>query len=484
METKKTAKITAGVNVKAIIAVLVFSGFIAVFNETILNVALSDLMAEMNVTAGTIQWIITAYMIVVAILVPVTAFLIQTFETKQLYLVAMTIFLVGTIAAACSGSFGMLLISRILQAAGTGMIIPIMMNTVLVVTPPKNRGSVMGLCGAALTLGPALGPTVAGVLLQFYSWHSLFIVLIPIIILSMILGSIYLMNVSTLTKPKIDFISIILSTIGFGGLIYGISSISGNGNIKIVCLIFIIGIISLILFGKRQLSLKDPMLDIRAFKYSVFSIGTVLVMISMMTIFTMAVMLPMFLQGALETSTFIAAMVLLPSTLIGGFITPLGGKIYDKLGAKILLPVGFAIILVPLFILSNATSHTSLITIIVLYIVAGIGIALTMSPSQTTALSTLPQEYYPHGVAILNTLQQLASAIGASLFIGIMSATQQKALNSLVQEQDAVATGFNAATLVLVGFVFIGLCLAVILSIVNRKDSVSLNKEFANVEMQ
>ena len=478
MEAKKTAKKTSKpiteINTKAIIAVLVFSGFIAVFNETILNVALSNLMAEMNVTAGTIQWIITAYMIVVAVLVPITAFLIQTFETKPLYLGAMTIFLLGTICAACSGSFVMLLVSRILQAAGTGMLIPIMMNTVLIVTPPQNRGSVMGACGAALALGPALGPTAAGILLQSFTWHALFIILIPIIIISMILGSIYLVNVSTVTKPKIDFISIILSTIGFGGFIYGISGLSEQGgNIKIVALIFIIGIISLILFGKRQMSLREPMLNLRICKYPVFTIGTLLVMISMMTIFTMAIMLPMFLQGTLETSTFIAAMALLPATLISGALTPIGGKIYDKIGAKILLPVGFAIILVPLFMLSRSNYDTSLMTIIVLFIVVDIGIALTMSPSQTVALSSLPKEYYPHGVAILNTLQQLASAIGSSLFIGIMSATQIKALSNHATVQVANATGFSSATLALSGFVLIGLCLSFTLSLGNKKVQIA-----------
>lgn len=468
MNTKKSM---ANINVKAIIAVLVFSGFIAVFNETILNVALSSLMMEMNVTAGTIQWIITAYMIVVAVLVPVTAFLIQTFETKRLYLSAMTIFLLGTVCATCSKSFVMLLISRILQAAGTGMMIPIMMNTVLVVTPPQNRGSVMGICGAALSLGPALGPTVAGIVLQSFTWHALFIILIPIIIVAMIIGSIYLNTESQLTKPKIDFISIILSTIGFGGAIYGISGISEqHGNIKMIAVIAIIGVISLITFAKRQLSLKAPMLDIRTFKFRSFTIGTVLVMLSMMTIFTMNVMLPMFLQGALKTSTFIAAMALFPATLISGVLTPIGGKLYDKIGPKVLLPVGFVIILVPLFMISHSNVNTSLMSIIILFIVVDIGIALTMSPSQTTALSSLPKEYYPHGVAIMNTLQQLSAAIGSSLFIGIMSASQQKALNNLVPEQAAVATGFSTSTLSLTVVVLIGLCLSFTLRKEDKHD--------------
>lgn len=222
----------------------------------------------------------------------------------------------------------MLLISRMLQASATGMMIPIMMNTVLLVVPPEKRGSAMGICVCVIQLGPALGPTVSGLVLQFFSWHVLFIILIPLIVIAMILGYIYLVNVSTLTKPIIDIISIILSTIGFGGIIYGLNSFSIGGNMKIISIIFIIGIISLILFAIRQLSLKEPMLEIRTFKYPVFSISAVLVMISMMTIFTMNVMLPMFLQGALKATTFVSAMVLLPATLSNGLVTLIGEKIY------------------------------------------------------------------------------------------------------------------------------------------------------------
>jgi DHA2 family lincomycin resistance protein-like MFS transporter len=460
MEVTVIAESKVKINTKVIIGILVFSAFISVFNETILNVALNTLMKEMNVTAGTIQWIITAYMIVVSVMVPVTAFLIQSFETKQLYLGAMGLLLIGTICAACSGSFEMLLISRMLQASGTGMMIPLMMNTVLLITPPENHGSAMGICGSAISLGPALGPTVAGGVLQFFSWHALFIILIPLILLGMIFGYIYLVNVSIITKPKIDIISIILSSLGVGGIIYGISGFSGDDNIKIVSAIFIIGIISLIIFGKRQVSLKEPMLEMRTFKYPLFSIGVVLVMISMMTMFTMNVMLPMFLQGALNATTFVAAMALLPATLACGLVTPLGGKIYDKFGVKVLIPVGFTIILLSMFILSRSNNDTSLIQIIIAYVVVCVGVGITMSPSQTNSLNQLPPEAYPHGVAILNTLQQISAALGSSLFVGIMSASQLKALNNSVSEQVAVATGFRSATFVAVGFVFVGLCLS------------------------
>ena len=218
-------------------------------------------------------------------------------------------------------------------------------------------------------------------------------------------------------------------------------------------------------------------------KAPLFVIGTLLVMFSMMTVFTMSVMLPMFLQGGIGANSFVAAMALLPATLISAISTPFAGKIYDKVGPKGLLPVGFAIILIPLFILAHSNSNTSLTVIIVLFIMVDIGFSLTMAPSQTTALSPLPRECYPHGVAILNTLQQLSAAIGSSLFIGIMSAKQLKALSNQATEQVATAIGFSSATLALSGFVLIGLILSLSLAFVKKKPSLSSDVQTANAEV-
>lgn len=459
---KETNKldVTKKINSKAIIAVLVFSAFIATFNETILNVALSGIMKEMNVTAGTAQWLITAYMIVTSVMVPVTAFLILTFKTRHLFLGALGLLLIGTISAACSGSFVMLVISRILQATGTGMMIPVMMNTVLLVAPKEKMGTIMAICGCAISLGPAFGPTFAGVVLQFFSWHVLFIILIPIIILAMVIGKVVLVDVGEITKPKIDYLSIILSTLGVGNLIYGISSFS-EGNIMITLLNFIIGLICMVTFVKRQISLKEPMLNLSPFKYSKFVIGVLLVMISMMINFTMNVMLPIFLEGAIGTTSFIAAMALLPAVICMSFATPIGGKIYDKYGVKVLIPVGLVLIAGFLFILANSNSHTSLIKIIIAYMCVCVGVGFVMSPSQTHSLKQLPKEYYPHGVAIVNTLQQISAAIGSSLFIGIMSSVQIKTLEvGNVTNEAAVAAGFSSASMVAFGIAIIGLFLS------------------------
>jgi len=458
---KETTKLETSkkVNGAAIIAVLVFSAFIATFNETILNVALSGIMKEMNVTAGTAQWLITAYMIVTSVMVPVTAFLIQTFRTKQLFLGALGLLLVGTICAACSGSFIILVISRMVQASGTGMMIPVMMNTVLLVAPKNKIGSVMAICGCAISLGPAFGPTFAGVVLQYFSWHVLFIILIPIIILAMIIGKIVLADIGEITKPKIDYLSIFISTIGVGTIIYGISSIS-EGNIKITLLNFIIGIICMIIFIKRQLTLKEPMLNLSPFKYYKFVIGVLLVMISMMISFNMNVMLPMFIEGSLGKTSFIAAMALLPAVIFMAIATSIGGKMYDKYGVKWLIPIGMGIIAVFVFILANSNSETPLIKIIITYICVCIGVGFTMSPAQTHSLKQLPKEYYPHGVAIVNTLQQISAAIGSSLFIGIMSAVQVKTLAAgKVANETAIASGFSSAVMVACGITIVGFIL-------------------------
>lgn len=462
MKERNRVESTKKFNSTAIVAVLVASAFIATFNETILNVALSNIMKDMNVTAGTVQWLITAYMIVTSVMVPVTAFLIQTFKTKELFFGALGLLLLGTICVAFSRSFGILVISRMIQASGTGMMIPIMMNTVLLVAPKEKIGSAMAICVSAIALGPAFGPTVSGIILQYFDWHILFIILVPIIILIMIIGNSVLVNVGEITKPKIDYLSIVLSTIGLGAIIYGISSISSS-SLKVTLVSFVVGIICVIIFVKRQFNLEEPMLNLTPFKYPKFVIGVLLVMISMMIIFTMNVMLPMLMERALGTTSFVAALALLPAIILNGIATPIGGKIYDKYSVKWLVPIGVGIIALFVFVLAHISSETSLISIIITYIFVCIGVGFTMSPCQTHSLNQLPKEYYPHGVAIVNTFQQVSAAIGASLFMGIMSAVQVKAMEvNQVTEQVAVAKGFTSAAMVAFFIVIIGLVLSFI----------------------
>ncbi|MBM7834211.1 MFS transporter [Clostridium sardiniense] len=242
-----------------VMAVLLFGGFMALLNETITNVALPKLMEEFNISAQTVQWLSTGYLLVIGILVPVTAFLIQRFTLKQLYIVAMSLFLLGTIIAATAPNFTILLLGRLIQASGTGMFVPIMMNTIVVINPPEKRGAAVGLGLFVILFAPSIAPTLSGMIIQKLSWRYLFIMEIPLAILAIILGYRYLEKVTEITKPKIDVISIILSTLGFGGIIVGFSTL-GNNNFSKTLVFFLIGILSLILFSLRQFRLKEPCL--------------------------------------------------------------------------------------------------------------------------------------------------------------------------------------------------------------------------------
>lgn len=452
-------------NVKAILAVLLFGGFLSLFNETILNVAFAKLMTQMNVTATTIQWLATGYVLIVGILVPVTAFLIHSYTTRQLFLSAMILFLIGTIFAVFSTSFTTLLIARMIQATGTGMLIPIMMNTALVITAPEKRGSTMGLCVCAILFGPALGPIVSGVLLQFFPWQSLFIMLVPLALISIISAELLLKNVSEITKPKIDYLSIILSTIGLLGVIYGISSINDISVDKLIVTIsFATGIIALFFFVKRQLLLKQPMLELRAFMSPIFSICVILIIITQMIVFSMNMLLPLLLQNGLKISPLTAALVLLPSIIISGLTTPIAGMIFDKIGGRKLIPAGYLIICIFMWLLSRIGSSTSILTITFLYGFVGLGTALVGPSTQTNALNQLSRENQADGIAITSTAIQIAAALGSTLFIGLMSAHQNSFLvstGSVVTDQSrlqAIYSGFRysltaAVIIVAVGFI-------------------------------
>lgn len=458
MELKKTyTEEEAKYNVKAIMFVLLLGSFLALFNETILNVALPKLMVEMNISAVTSQWLTTGYVLVVGILVPVTAFLINTFTTKQLYVSAMGLFLLGTILAAASSSFTTLLISRLIQGSGTGMLIPIMMNSALVITPHEKHGSTMGLCISIMTLGPALGPTVSGLLLQSFSWHALFILIIPFIVICIAGGLVFLKNTSEITKPKIDYLSIILSTIGFAAIIYSVSS-AGSSSFTETLILFAIGLIALFAYGKRQLTLEQPILEIRTLKKAKFSIGIILVILIQMFQFSINMLLPMLLQDGLKTSSFVSALSLLPAILLGCILTPFVGKIFDKIGGRILIPSGLAIMSLFTFIMSRTTPSFSVAIMALLYCFIMVGLSMSMSTSQTMALSQLNPKNRADGVAIVNTAMQIAGALGSALFVGIMTVYQNKYLESTANNPvNAIYSGFRhsvavAAALMALGF--------------------------------
>ncbi|UVI30734.1 DHA2 family efflux MFS transporter permease subunit [Paenibacillus spongiae] len=457
--TEKQAPVDlSGIKRGPIVAALIIGAFVAILNETLLNIAFPDLMKEFGIGPSTIQWLSTVYMLVIGILVPVTALLQQWFTTRQMFLSAMILFLAGTVICAAAPSFELLLVGRIVQALGTGLMLPVMMNTILVIYPPENRGAAMGMIGLVIMFGPAIGPTLSGFIIDHLSWRWLFILVIPLAIFSILFASMFLRNVTDLTKPKVDILSIVLSSIGFGGIVYGFSKAGeGSWSDPAVVWTLVAGGIGLILFIIRQLIVREPILDLRAFKYPMFSIVTVLLLVLMMTLFSTMILLPLFLQTALLMTAFKAGLTLMPGGVVNGIMAPISGKLFDKFGPRVLIIPGLVLVLISIFFFKDISVETTAGYVVTLHIVLMIGISMVMMPAQTTGLNQLPRHLYPHGTAILNTLQQVAGAIGTALFISIMSSGTKNyfASNPQATEAEGLVAGLQDAFLIafLVGII-------------------------------
>ncbi|WP_443147048.1 MDR family MFS transporter [Paenibacillus sp. HWE-109] len=448
---------------------LMIGTFFSILNETLLNIAFPQLIIELDVPAPTLQWLATGYMLVVGVLVPASALLVQWFTTRQMFLGAMIIFTLGTLVCGIAPQFSVMLSGRLLQAVGTGLMLPVLMNTILVLYPPEKRGAAMGTIGLVIMFAPAIGPTLSGLILESLNWRWLFFLVLPFSVFSIVFAFIYLKNVSEPIKPKVDVTSIVLSTIGFGGLVYGLS-ISGEGDMNWlnprVYGFVLVGVISLLLFVYRQLRLKEPLLDLRAFKYSMLSLAAILMIIMMMTFFSTMSLLPFMFQGALGLTVVTSGLLMLPGSLLNGLISPLMGKLFDRFGPRALVVPGAAFLVVIMWFFTRVSIETTQMTYIILHVCLMVAISMIMMPIQTNGLNQLPPHYYPHGTAILNTLQQVAGAIGVAFFIGTMSAGQRNFLEqssdptSPLQISQGMVVGVHNAFMIGFGFAIVAFILS------------------------
>ncbi|WP_175640744.1 DHA2 family efflux MFS transporter permease subunit [Metabacillus schmidteae] len=420
----KTGDVEIGnLRVVPIIISFVVAGFIGLFSETALNMALTNLIENFGIHETTAQWLTTGYLLTLGVLVPVSGLIMQWFTTRQLFITALVASIIGTFIAAIAPSFTVLMIARVVQAIGTALLLPLMFNTILLIVPPHKRGRIMGIIGLVIMFAPAVGPTISGLILNNLTWHWIFWISLPLLIGALIFGFFFMQNVTTPTKPKIDVLSIVLSTIGFGGIVFGFSSAGEGGGwgSPIVITAIGIGLISLVLFSIRQVKMQQPMLNLRAFKYPMFTIGLLLILVCMMVLLSTMILLPLYLQTSLALTTFAAGLLLLPGGIINGILSPVMGGLFDKFGPKWLVMIGILIITGAMIGFSTITIETGSAFIIGLHIVTMVGVSMVMMPAQTNGLNQLPRELYPDGTAIMNTLQQVAGAIGTAIAISILS---------------------------------------------------------------
>ena len=431
-----------------IVFVAAFSAFLATFNETFLNVSFAFVMKDFGVSVGTVQWLATAYMLGAAVMVPVSAFLYRSIKTRPLYLFTVGLLIAGSVIGALSQNFTVLLIGRIVQALGTGMLIPIGMNITLEVAPKQKLGTYMGIMGAMTTLGPSSSVIFAGVLLELFNWHFLLWFFGGLSLLCFLCGAFLLPNVAKLSYPKLDILSVILISLALIGILYGISTVFA-GSLPIAAAAAVLGVLCLSLFVRRQGKLADPLIQLQPLKIRAFSVGVVINMISLLVIFAMNIVMPLFMQGSMQMSAFGASMVLFPAILLSCVVSPLAGRIYDKKGGKVLLPMGFLWIGVCTLALGFAHGAGSPVLLAVLYIPVICGSALIIGPVQSFALSHLTPEQNPHGVTVMSTGFQIAGCIGSSLFTGVFGL------------YSAADSGFTAVCVLAAIFAVLGLFLAV-----------------------
>ena len=403
---------------KILLIVMIAGCFFSTLNQTLLNVALSDLMNTFSVSPTTIQWLATGFMLVNGILVPITAFLMKRFSTRQLFISAMLFLLAGSVVAACAMNFGMLLTGRMIQAVGAGIILPLMMTVIVYLFPEERRGAIMGKVGFAIIFAPAIAPTLAGFIIDYLSWRWLFISLIPFIVIIIVLAYKYLMNVNEGAKSKIDLISLIYSTFGFGLLLFGFSSAGSRGWDDGVILTTIgAGLIISILFCQRQLSSQDPLLNLSVFRYKMYSMTTIINVAITIIMYADLILLPMYLQDGRGFSALDAGLLLLPGAIINAFLSPVTGKLFDKYGAKPLFIFGLVLVALSMWLVIDLSSTTSYVYILVSTIILRIGLAFITMPLNTAALNAIPRELASHGSAVNNTIRQLAGAIGTAVIV-------------------------------------------------------------------
>ncbi|HEK9101898.1 DHA2 family efflux MFS transporter permease subunit [Bacillus pfraonensis] len=423
-ERSKRQMPVENVNVKAVVAVLILGMFVSILNQTIINVALPPLMNEFNVSTSTAQWLITGFMLVNGILVPISAFLVSRFTYRKLFVAAMLFFTVGSIICAISGNFTMMMIGRVIQAVGAGILMPVGMNIFMTLFPPHKRGAAMGLLGVAMILAPAIGPTVTGWVIENYSWNLMFYAMFAIGLVITLLSLKFFTLAQPVSKTKLDMFGVISSSIGLGSLLYGFSEAGNNSwSSAEVVISLIIGVIGIALFIWREMTTDNKMLDLHVFKYPTFTFTLLINAIVTMALFGGMLLLPVYLQNIRGFTPIESGLLLLPGSLIMGIMGPIAGKLFDKYGIRPLAIVGLAITTYATYEFTQLSMDTPYSVIMTDYIIRSFGMSFIMMPIMTAGMNALPMKLISHGTATQNTSRQVAGSIGTAILITIM--TQQ-----------------------------------------------------------
>jgi DHA2 family lincomycin resistance protein-like MFS transporter len=413
-----------------VIAVLLISAFVVILNETIMSVAIPVLIDALHVNASTGQWLSTAFILTMAVVIPVSGFLIQRLTTRTLFAIALGSFVAGTLLAALSPTFGVLLVARIVQGVGAAIITPLLMTTIMTIVPESRRGVMMGNVSVVISVAPAIGPTVSGVILNALPWPFIFWCVLPIAVAGLVLGLRFMSNIGETRHVPIDWLSIPLSALAFGGLVYGLNAIgegaSSKGGISPVAVAVPmgIGVVALVLFLLRQRALQrtdNALLDLRVFRSRVFAAAVVSGALAFLGLLGSAILLPIYLQQVLGLSALQTGLLVLPGGLLMGLLGPVVGRMYDRWGPRPLLLPGLAIGAVAFLLLGTVHETTPAWQVLCCHVLLSLGLATVLPSVFTAGLSAVPPRLTSYGSAIFATVQQVGGAAGTALAITLLA---------------------------------------------------------------
>ena len=447
---------------KVTLVVLILGAFVTVLNQTVVTPALPPIMAEMSIDAATAQWLTTGFTLVNAIMIPITAFLIDRFTTRSLFIVSMAIFALGSLLCGIAPNFPLLLTGRLAQAAGAGILMPMVMTVLMLMFPVERRGTAMGMFGVVIAFGPAIGPTVAGLVIDHYSWRDLFLAIALFAAVVIVITPFVLQKQQpnsegvTLDKP-----SLILSTLGFGTMLYGFSVIGSSGISVEAVVASIIGVIILIFFFRRQLSMEKPMLNVRVLQNHKFLMGTIIGMLVQASLLSAGILMPIYLQSLMGYSATISGLVLMPGAILMGIMGPIAGRLFDKHGPRVLSIVGMTLLVISTFAFATLNDSTDVVFLTVLYTLRMFSLSLVNMPITTWAMNALDNKVMNHGTSVNNTFRQVSGSLGTAILVSVYTLVAASLMGSM-DSIHASITGINVSFAVSGVLCAIGLIMTII----------------------
>lgn len=419
------------------VVVLLAGVLLAVLNQTLLSPALPSIMSDLGVNATTVQWLTSGYSLVEAIIIPLAAYLIGRFSTRQLFICAMAIFAAGSLVASIGPNFWFLLLGRILQATGTAVAMPMVSTVILLVFPREKRGTAMGVIGLVIGFAPAVGPSIAGFLVDTVGWRALFGIVTGFAVVVVLLGVILLHNYGDFKRTTFDKLSVVLSSIGLVSLLYGLSTFSSGANLVLSIGLIVVGIIVIALFTKRQLGLETPMLNVKILQSNRYATSVIVIMIIQAALVGAGVVLPLYIQQVRAYSALTSGLVILPGAVLGAIMGMIGGRMFDRCGVRRVVIPGSIIVLAGGIGFSLLGLNTDILLIALANTLLMMGMQFMTTPTNTWGINSLPNEVLQHAQSLSNTMNQVAASIGTALLVS-MSALA----SGMTPVQDAVEKAY------------------------------------------